>query len=65
MQRELVALHRQFEMGKPMFGWLFELLLQLLDALAGFHRSRAGHSTPQGSQAGRFAIVLCRLGHCG
>jgi len=48
-----------------MFGGLFELLLQLLDALAGFHRRRAGHSTTQRSQAGLFAVVLGGLNHGG
>ena len=48
-----------------MFGGLFELLLQLLDALARFHSRRAGHRTPQRSQAGLFAVVLGGLDHGG
>ena len=46
-----------------MCGGRFELLLQLLDALAGFHSRRAGHGTTQRSQAGLFAVVLSGLDH--
>jgi hypothetical protein len=53
----------QFDMLKTQLAWVFQLLLQLLDALSRFHCGRAGHSAPHSLQAGFFAGVLRGLGH--
>jgi hypothetical protein len=53
----------QFDVLKTQLALVLQLLLQLLNVLTRFDRSRADHSTPNSVQAGFFRGVLSGLGH--